>query len=377
MIDQETLAAMALTQIHGLSQRQALQLYRATGSAATCLSADSRLLEDFVSDYTGPLANIIQQSRSEALERAQQEAEFDESHGICPLALNDEAYPALLRECEDAPLVLYYRGNADLNVLHTIAFVGTRRCTEYGKDLCQRLICEVSQECPDALIVSGLAYGIDINSHRAALQNGLLTIGVLAHGLDQIYPSTHRSTATEMLEHGGLLTEYMTKTQPVAGNFVRRNRIVAGLSRGCVVIESRERGGALITAQLAQDYGRDVMAVPGRTSDAFSQGCNHLIQSNVAALVSSGTDIIQTLGWETLSQKDSRLNHPVETNLFQKFTEEERTLIDLLRDSDGKQINILTVQSKMPVQRVSSILFELEMHGVVKLMPGGRYRLLK
>src|SRR5574344_1762873 len=152
MVNQETLAAMALTQIHGLRQRHALQRYRTTGSATTGFSADSRQLEQIVSDYTGPIANIIQQGRSEALERAQREAEFDEAHGIHPLALNDEAYPALLRECEDAPLVLYYRGNADLNALHSIAFVGTRRCTEYGKDLCQRLINEVSQECPDALI---------------------------------------------------------------------------------------------------------------------------------------------------------------------------------------------------------------------------------
>ena len=366
---------MALTRIQGLSQRQALQLYKSIGSATTLLDDTSKLKTE-MPGLSSTVINVIESGRKEALIRAEQEALFDEEHGIRIFVFNDEAYPFRLRECEDAPLVLYYKGKASLNGAHVIGMVGTRQCTEYGKDMCQRVVDGLAHSFRDTIIVSGLAYGVDIHSHRAAVNSGLGTVAVLAHGLDRIYPSTHRSTALQMLERGGLLTEYMTGTEPVKGNFVSRNRIVAGLCDGCIVIESRKRGGAMITAHIARDYNRDVMAVPGRASDEFSSGCNELIRSNIAALVSNSDDVLEALGWTSQIENDPKKAVPVEATIFPTFTAEEQVLVDLLKDNDGKQINQLTVQSQMPVQRVSAILFELEISGAVKQMPGGRFRLL-
>lgn len=183
-----------------------------------------------------------------------------------------------MRECDDAPLALFYRGNADLNTLHIINIVGTRHATPYGQDICTRFLADLSALYPDTLIVSGLAYGIDIHAHRAALQNHFKTIGVLAHGLDRIYPAEHRKTAVSMLEQGGLLTEFTSGTNPDRQNFVKRNRIVAGMSDATVVIESAAKGGALITAELAESYHRDCFAFPGRCNDEYSIGCNNLIR---------------------------------------------------------------------------------------------------
>lgn len=363
----ETTYALALSRLRGLSLANALLLYRTAGSA-TAVFEERR----FPAEMGDKAQRTLQQAldtAQETLEWAQHELAFCHAKGIRPLTPADPDYPRLLTTCDDAPLVLFYRGTADLNAPHTVAVVGTRRITEQGRDLCTRFCADLAQLLPDAVVVSGLAYGVDITAHRAALSHGLPTIGTLAHGLDRIYPALHRPTAVEMLSRGGLLTEYATQTAPKKEHFIRRNRIVAGLSAATVVVESAERGGALITARLAQDYGRSVFAFPGRTTDAYSAGCNRLIRDNEAALITSAEDLVQAMGWTPVAR-------PAEPTLFPQLSEEETALCRCLEGTDRKQINRLAVETDLPVHRVSALLFELELKGLVKPMAGGCYRLL-
>lgn len=310
------------------------------------------------------------------LPRAQQELEWAQSKRVQCICLNDAEYPARLRECDDAPTVLYYRGNADLNSVHMISMVGTRQCTEYGKDICRHFTEELARQCPDCVVVSGLAYGIDINAHRGALGSGLPTVGVLAHGLDQIYPRMHFDTAVQMLQQGGLITEYMSGTKLDKMNFVARNRIVAGMCDATVVVESASKGGSLITARIANDYNRDVFAFPGRIHDEQSAGCNMLIRRNEAHLITSVSDMLDMLGWTTASQESAQRGKPIQRELFVDLTPDEQRVVDALKGVDGKALNQLSVEAGISVGQLSALLFNLEMRGVVKLMNGGMYRLL-
>jgi DNA processing protein len=231
--------------------------------------------------------------------------------------------------------------------------------------------------CPQVLIVSGLAYGIDICAHREALACGYETVGVLAHGLDQIYPYRHRDTAVEMLSHGGLLTEFMTQTNADKPNFVRRNRIVAGLSDACIVIESKAKGGGLITAEIAQSYDRNVYAFPGAVGMLCSQGCNNLIRDNVAALISNADDFVRAMGWQDETQRKAALSDGIERNLFPDLSPEELKVVNLLQETNDLQLNILSVKSGVPIGQLTAMLFNLEMKGVVKPLAGGMYHLLQ
>ena len=310
----------------------------------------------------------------QAVIRAEQEYEFIRKNRISCLTFHDEAYPSRLRECEDAPIVLFFKGNTDLNSLHIINMVGTRNATDYGTRICASFLRDLKTLCPDVLVVSGLAYGIDIHAHREALVNDLPTVGVLAHGLDRIYPYVHRKTAIDMLEKGGLLTEFLSGTNPDKHNFVSRNRIVAGMCDATVVIESAEKGGSLITAELAESYHRDCFAVPGRISDASSRGCNLLIQDNKAALIQSAEDFIKAMGWT----HEEKLAKPegIQRNLFLELTGEEEFVIRILTRQGDLHINALVVETDIPINRMISLLFELEMKGVVKALVGGVYHLL-
>jgi len=372
----ERLFTMALTKVKGLSLHNALILYRAVGNATDVFNGLSTLKEK-IPLVNSKLFEILDVGFSDALRRAAAELEFCNSEGVEILCLNDSKYPNRLRECNDAPLVLYYRGNADLNAVHMVSMVGTRRCTEYGKDLCLRLTKDFARLCPDTIVVSGLAYGIDIYSHRGALEMGLSTVAVLAHGLDKVYPYVHRDTAKKMIEQGGLLTEYMTGTNPDKGNFVCRNRIVAGLSDACIVVESPHKGGAIITARLAFDYNRQVFACPGRVGDEYSEGCNELVHNNIASVLLSADDIVNTLNWITVQQRNEALKKPLQTELFPNLRELEQQIVNLLAHSDGMQVNVISQQLARPVHEISATLFELEMKGLVKLLPGGVYRLLR
>ena len=285
--------------------------------------------------------------------------------------IGEEGYPLRLAECEDAPLIVYYLGNSDLNTAKVISIVGTRNCTEYGRSLCERLIHDISEIYPDTLIVSGLAYGVDIAAHRTALLNNMNTVGVLAHGLDTIYPTLHRHTASQMVRQGGLLTEYMSHCLISKGNFVRRNRIVAGMSDATIVVESAEKGGALITADIAFSYNRTVAAFPGKVDNPYSAGCHKLIRKSMASLITSADDLLDLLQWT--NPKTSNQHRQME--LFLDLTEEEQTIVNYMKDKDDVMVNSLVVATGLSYDKLMSSLLELEFKGVVKVLGGNRYKL--
>lgn len=372
------ISTIALTCIPKISKRHALEIYKHLDHNVEELFANSKeILKSKYPDISTTLLTALLAGKDIAMEKAKKEWEFILKHHIAVLCYGSPEYPQRLMECDDAPIILYYKGNANLNCTYSLSMVGTRKCTEYGKDMCMSITKSISKLRPETLIVSGLAYGIDILCHRGALTSGMNTIGVLAHGLDRIYPASHRNDAKQMVQQGGLLTEYMSGTTPEKGNFLSRNRIVAGLSDGCIVVESATKGGSLVTARIAMEYHRDVMAVPGRINDPYSGGCNYLIRNNTATLITNAEDVLSTLNWPSFQDEKIAKSQPVEQDLFSDLTEEEQLIANLLVNSEGKQINQLVIESNIPVYRISAILFELEMKGKVRLMAGGRYHLIK
>ena len=370
MNQQEIINAIALTRIGYFSLANILQLYRAVGSATEIVNHRSNIRDILPTASDRLVASL--KDIDEPLRRAEAELEFDERHHITPLLLSSPDYPERLRHCDDAPLVLYYRGTADLNAPRVINIVGTRQATSYGQELTRRLVADLRQLAPDVVIVSGLAYGIDICAHRNAMQQGYDTVGVLAHGLDQIYPSAHRSTAADMVKHGGLLTEYMSQTEPLPNNFRQRNRIVAGISDATILVESAIKGGGLITCRIAQEYGRDVFAFPGAVGMATSEGCNRMIRNNTAALITSAKDFLESMGWQTANQR----TETVERQLFPDLSAEERCVADVLRQKNDLQLNLISIRTNLPIGQLTALLFSLEMKGIVKPMAGGTYHLI-
>ncbi len=365
---QEVIAAIALTKIPGVGLLTAHALLKELGSAREVF-ANISLLAERVPAVSSRLTDALKNS-SEAFRMAESEYAFAEKNRIHCLSYYDEAYPSRMRECSDAPLVLFCKGVANLNSLRMVSMVGTRRATPYGQELCEAFVRELAALSPEIVIVSGLAYGIDIFSHRAALANTLSTVGVLAHGLDRIYPHSHRQTAVEMLENGALLTEFPSGTNPDRQNFVQRNRIVAGICDATVVVESAAKGGSLITAELAQGYGRDCFAFPGRVGDENSAGCNRLIATDAAQLITSAKDFVEAMGWGGKAPKKA-----VQQELFIELTPEERHVTDILSSAGEMQINALVVAANLPVHRLSALLFELEMKGVVRALQGAVYKM--
>lgn len=368
MNTQETIYRLALPLLPGIGINSAHNLLQAAGSA-TVLFTHPKELPDILPQVNPKLTQAF--DCPEILRRCEAELAFAEKHHIACLTTDDEGYPSRLRECNDAPLVLFYRGNADLNSRHIISMVGTRNATDYGKDLCDRFIHDLQELLPDAVIVSGLAYGIDIHAHRAALQYQLDTVGVLAHGLDRIYPYAHRHTATEMIAHGGLLTEFMSGTNPDRQNFVKRNRIVAGISDATIVVESASKGGSLITAEIAESYHRDCFAFPGRIGDTYSEGCNNLISSNRAALLQNAEELVKAMNWN----RPKQMPPAIQRQLFPELNAEEKSVVELMqKHPEGIQVNNLVVESNIPITRMTGILFELELKGIVRSYAGGVYR---
>jgi DNA processing protein len=367
----EPFFAIALTRMTGFNLPMALQLYQQLGSAKAVYEHRNNM-GDIMPESTLRLRESMKQW-DDALKRAAAEMEFITKGGIKTLTLNDVDYPERLRHCPDAPIVLYYKGSADLNQHYVLNMVGTRRCTNYGQDIIRRFVSDLRQLCPKVLIVSGLAYGIDICAHRNALEQGYETVGVLAHGLDQIYPYRHRDTAVKMVRQGGLLTEYTSQTEPMPNNFRQRNRIVAGISDATILVESAIKGGGLITCRVAQEYGRDVFAFPGAVGMPYSEGCNHLIRNNTAALITSAADFIESMGWHTVQQKADA----VERQLFPDLSPEEQQVVSILQQTNDLQLNMLSVKGNIPIGQLNALLFQLEMKGIVKPLAGGTYHLLK
>jgi DNA processing protein len=300
---------------------------------------------------------------SEVLKRADEELEFVNKNKIQTFYFLNEDYPERLKHCIDAPIMMYYKGNADLNSTKILSVVGTRKASNYGRNICKSMIGDLQNS--GVLIVSGLAYGIDTVAHKTSLNNGLKTVGVLAHGLDRIYPSVNRSLAEKMLKQGGLLTDFISKTNPDRENFPKRNRIVAGLSDAVLVVESAIKGGALITADIANSYNRDVFALPGRVDDEFSAGCNFLIKTNRAMLVNSANDVKLIMGWN-----ESKNRSLVQKKLFVELSEFEKKILKIIDDHDRIGIDRICMLAEMPTSKIASTLLNLEFKGVVECLPG-------
>jgi DNA processing protein len=368
MMTDERLYQIGLTFLKGVGNVLSRHLLQYFGSAEDIFKARRPALERVpnIGAYT---ANQIERAGTGALQRAEKELAFMDKNKIRSYVITESDYPRRLKDCRDAPIVFYYRGNADLNAAKIISIVGTRRISDYGRTLTEALVGDLSVMLPELVVVSGLAYGIDVCAHRSALKNNLPTVGVLAHGLDRMYPAAHRNIAAGMLEAGGLLTDFPSGTDPEREHFIKRNRLIAGLSDATVVVESAKKGGALVTADMAFSYGRDVYTFPGRTTDEFSAGCNRLIQVNKAGLIGSAEDLVMALCWDSNAKMQ-----PVQQSFrFQAKT--DHPIVRLLAENGEFQIDQLAAEMNIPVHKLSAMLFELEMEGHIKALPGGVYRL--
>jgi DNA processing protein len=363
---------IAITLIKGIGPNLAKNLIAYVGSEEAVFQETAKNLAKIPGIGEVLSAEIV---KTDVLKRADLELEFISKNKIQTHYFTHKDFPYRLKECSDSPIMIYSKGNCDLNEGKFIGIVGTRNATEYGKENCRKLLCELAQQLPNAVIVSGMAYGVDICAHKAALDYGLPTIGVVGHGLDRIYPAAHRPTAVKMMDNGMLLTEYLSGTNPDRQNFVQRNRIIAGLCDATIVIESASKGGALITAEVANDYSRDVFAFPGRISDEWSAGCNALIKNNKAALIESADDLMKYMSWQS---RKAATQTAVQTMLFPDLSDEEMNVITLLRSqTDGVQLNEIAIKLEKTVSKISSLLLEMEFKGLVKCLPGSCYKIIK
>lgn len=372
--DLELINAAILTRLSYYHLNTMVKLYRHFGSATAIIEQR----KDLPKLFPGLPHRVVDDLNNLDVMRGRVEEElaYDEAHGVKVVCLNDDDYPYRLKEAPDAPLMLFYKGTADLNARHIVNIVGTRHCTHYGEDLIRRFVAGLHVLCPDTIIVSGLAYGVDVHAHREALNNGMETVAVLAHGFDTLYPPSHRDIANEMVRQGGLLTEYMTHTKPDKLNFVRRNRIVAGICDATILVESAKKGGGLITTRIAREYDRDVFAFPGPVGAPYSEGCNNLIRDNGAGLITSAADFVKAMGWEDEAVLEKAKSKGIERQIFPDLSADERKVVDLLRQTNDLRQDIISLKTAIPVGSVVAILFQLEMKGVVKAYAGGTYHLL-
>lgn len=367
--DRRDLYRIALTLLPKIGSVMAKQLVSYCGGVQEIFDASFAKLKKAPGIGDKRAREILDQS---ILDRAEEELQFVRKNNIDLLFYLDEKYPKRLKHCFDDPVLLYHKGNTELNNSKVISIVGTRNATDYGKQITQEIVTALAPFNP--LIVSGLAYGIDISAHKTAIDLGIQTVGVLGHGLDRIYPAHHKNTAAKMLAQGGLLTEFISNSRADKENFPKRNRIVAGMADATIVVETKMKGGSMITATLANDYDRDVFAVPGKINDQYSQGCNYLIRTNRAHLLDSAEELIAALGWErTLKEKDA--TSAVQTQMFVDLAPDEQQLVDALREAGQIAIDELTYKLSMPASKIASILLTLELQGLVRSLPGKVYKL--
>lgn len=363
----ELLYQLALTQLPNIGDIQARILVQHLGSASAVFKAKQKLLEKIDGIGSVRAESIV---RFDGFAKAEAELAFLERYGIQPLFYTDAAYPKRLLHCADTPVLLFYKGDTDLNNARVLAIVGTRFNTEYGKRFTEQLVADLAAE--GVLIVSGLAFGIDAIAHKTALRCGLPTIGVVGHGLDRIYPQAHKGLARDMLQSGGgLLTEFWSGTSPDRFNFPLRNRIVAGMSDATVVIETDIRGGSMITAQLADGYNRDVFALPGRTTDPKSRGCNHLIQHNRALLLSDAQQLLQYLGWDSKNKPVKK----AQPELFVELSADEQWLVNMLKEKEAVHIDEINLRSELSSSAIAAAILNLELNNMVQSLPGKMYKL--
>lgn len=300
----------------------------------------------------------------EVFRAAEAEVEYIRKNGIKPLFYQQAGYPERLKHCIDGPVLIFTSGSISLEGRKTVSIVGTRQMTSYGADFCRKLIEDIAPLNP--VIVSGFAYGVDIFAHTVAMEHNLQTVGVVAHGLNQVYPKVHKKYVAKMEENGGFITEFRSTSNPDKENFVKRNRIVAGISEATIIIESAEKGGSLITANFANDYNRDVFAVPGRITDKYSQGCNTLIKSQRANLLTGAADLHYMLNW----QLEDKVSKPVQKQLFVMLEDEEQKVYDYLQKNGKELMDVIALDCGMPIFKLSSLLLNMELKGVIRPLPG-------
>jgi len=350
---------LAISLIPGVGDVNGKKLISYCGSAEAVFKEKRKNLMKIPGMGISTVNAIIGQ---QVLNRAEEEIRFIENNRIQTLYFLDDNYPARLKHCMDGPIILYHKGNTRFNTKHVLSIVGTRRATNYGKGVCEKMIQGLSDL--DILVVSGLAYGIDTQAHRMAVERNIPTVGILAHGLDRIYPYANKKLAEKMVDNGGLLTDFMSYTNPDRENFPKRNRIVAGISDATLVIESAKRGGALITANIANSYSRDVFAVPGKVNDRYSEGCNYLVKTNKAALVQSADDIKYFMQWEKRKSVGSQVK------LFRELSVEEDLILNMLKDKGESSIDYLVLTTKLSNSKIAAVLLTLEFDGLVISLPG-------
>jgi DNA processing protein len=360
---------IGLTFIPGIGSINSKKLVAYCGGVENVFKASKRTLLNVPGIGKSLSEVVLHQS---VLEQADKEIEFLRKHKIQALFYLDNNYPERLKNCPDSPVIIYMKGDTDLNHPKIVSIVGTRNATNYGKASTEQLIRELAERNHNPLIISGLAYGIDITAHRMALKYGLDTIAVLAHGLTTIYPQVHTKTAKEIIRKGALVTEFRHDQKAEMPNFVKRNRVIAGLADVTIVVESSKKGGALITADIANSYNRDVFAIPGRINDTRSEGCNRLIKSNRAALLEKVEDLEYIMNWDTTVPKTDHL----QGSLFTQLSAEEKLLVTILKSKGDCFIDDLAIESNLPPSVVSSLLLQLEFSGIIKSMPGKIFRLL-
>ncbi|MFH1119437.1 MAG: DNA-processing protein DprA [Bacteroidota bacterium] len=366
--DKTLLYQIAITLLPGVGDINARKLIAYTGSPeAVFTESRANLLR--IPGMGDATVDLIMGNRH-VVERAGKEVGFVRKYGIRTTFYTDQEYPERLRHCIDSPVLIFMLGTADLNKARIVSIVGTRRATEYGKEICRKLVSGLTGH--DVLIVSGMAYGIDTCAHKAALDEGLQTVGVFAHGLDRVYPSLNNTLAQRMVGQGGLVTEFISETNPDRENFPRRNRVIAGLADATIVIEAGIKGGALITADIANSYNRDVFAVPGRIGDPVSEGCNNLIKTNRAALVQSAADICYIMGWDKTQSNRS----PVQRSLFINLEPDQERVVAILHENGDSSLDKICLASGIQTSKVAAALLGLEFEGIVKCLPGKIYRLL-
>ncbi len=357
---------IAFASVHGMGIDLANKILDVIPSEQEFFSLSEKELKSI----TGSHSKLCEREyRNAQLERAKREVEFVEESHIGVTYFTDNDFPARLLNAPDAPILLYTCGRCNPNPAHAISIVGTRRATVYGAHFCDTLIADLAERLPDLVVISGLAYGIDISAHRACLRYGVPTVAVQARGLNKIYPADHRNDAKEIVKRGGaIVTDYQSQDEIHRGNFLARNRIIAALSDCTIVVESAEKGGALVTASIAQSYNRDVFALPGRTGDPYSTGCNNLIKNNKAGLITGADDLIESMRWI-----DKTVTKGKTLELFPELSEEEQRIVDVIRDMGDVHINTLTEKLGIPVYKIMSTLVDLDCRRIILAKPGCRY----
>lgn len=362
-MNSERLYQIALTLIPGVGDVVGKKLIAHCGSAEAVFLENKKAL-DQIDGIGTKLTEAIKQANT--LKRAEEEILFIEQNGINLLFFTDKEYPFRLKQCADSPLIIYFKGNPQFNAERIISVVGTRTASKEGIHFCNRLVEDLARY--RATVVSGLAYGIDVCAHKAALKNNIPTWAVLAHGLDRIYPPAHAQIAKMMQENGALITDFMSNTKPDKQNFPSRNRIVAGLSEATIVVESNKKGGSLITAEIANSYNREVFAVPGSPKNIKSSGCNHLIKTQKAILLENIEDIVRELNWDLQEKKISK---SIQNTAL--LTAEEKALLAVLK-TDGMHVDCIVEQLGWNTSMVAQTLLKLELVELIAALPGKRYK---